>query len=65
MDADITPVDAAAAGQRLCHRARRGLILFDTGQDRASVTDDTYFPMPDLVILPAHDPTAAARLLGT
>jgi len=22
----------------------RGLILFDTGQDRASVTDDTYFP---------------------
>jgi N-acyl homoserine lactone hydrolase len=21
-----------------------GLILFDTGQDRASVTDDTYFP---------------------
>jgi N-acyl homoserine lactone hydrolase len=42
-----------------------GLILFDTGQDRASVTDDTYFPMPDLVILPAHDPTAAARLLGT
>jgi N-acyl homoserine lactone hydrolase len=22
----------------------KGLILFDTGQDRASVTDDTYFP---------------------
>lgn len=22
----------------------RGLVLFDTGQDRASVTDDTYFP---------------------
>jgi glyoxylase-like metal-dependent hydrolase (beta-lactamase superfamily II) len=22
----------------------RGLLLFDTGQDRASVTDDTYFP---------------------
>ena len=22
----------------------RGLILFDTGQDRASVTDDAYFP---------------------
>src|SRR2546423_12501876 len=22
----------------------RGLILFDTGQDRASVTDDNYFP---------------------
>jgi N-acyl homoserine lactone hydrolase len=21
--------------------------------------------MPDLVVLPAHDPTAAARLLGT
>ena len=22
----------------------QGLILFDTGQDRASVTDDAYFP---------------------
>jgi hypothetical protein len=21
-----------------------GLLLFDTGQDRASVTDDSYFP---------------------
>jgi N-acyl homoserine lactone hydrolase len=79
-----------------------GLLLFDTGQDRASVTDEAYFPsgltgvlydrlarfdigeqetltaqlatttdqvlalkerMPDLAILPAHDPTAAQRLL--
>ena len=53
------------------------LVLFDTGQDRASVTDDAYFPggftgkvlalkkqMPDLVaLLPAHDPTAAGGAL--
>src|SRR4051794_31674548 len=53
----------------------RGLVLFDTGQDRASVTDAGYFP-GDLSPGPCarraaagsggaapHDPTAARRLL--
>jgi glyoxylase-like metal-dependent hydrolase (beta-lactamase superfamily II) len=42
--ADITTVDAATAGQRYVIEHAKGLILSDTGQDRASVTDDAYFP---------------------
>src|SRR3954452_13621246 len=42
----------------------RGLILFDTGQDRASVTDALALQQPALVVLPAHDPIAAQRLLA-
>jgi hypothetical protein len=58
---------------------RDGLVLFDAGQDRASVTGPGYFPgdmtgVPfrschdlfgdsSLVILPAHDPAAASRLV--
>ena len=78
VDADVTPVDATTAGHVYVIEHAKALVLFDTGQDRASVTDDAYFPggftgkvlalkkqMPDLVVLPAHDPTAAARLPGT
>ena len=42
----------------------RGLVLFDTGQDGASVTDALALQQPALVVLPAHDPTAAQRLLA-
>jgi N-acyl homoserine lactone hydrolase len=38
------PLDRAAAHQRLRRRARDGLVLFDTGQDRASVTEADYSP---------------------
>ena len=41
----LAPVDAAPADQRVRDRApATGLVLFDTGQDRASVTDPDYFP---------------------
>jgi hypothetical protein len=37
-----------------------GLILFDTGQDRASVTDETYFPGGATGYLYADSPASAA-----
>jgi N-acyl homoserine lactone hydrolase len=42
----------------------RGRVLFGTGQERASVTDALALQQPALVVLPAHDPTAARRLLA-
>jgi N-acyl homoserine lactone hydrolase len=42
--AHVAEVDPAAADQRVLIEHSEGLLLFDTGQDRASVTDDSYFP---------------------
>ena len=44
VDADVTPVDATTAGQVYVIEHAMALVLFDTGQDRASVTDDAYSP---------------------
>jgi glyoxylase-like metal-dependent hydrolase (beta-lactamase superfamily II) len=42
--AHVAEVDPAAADQRVLIEHSEGLLLFDTGQDRASVTGESYFP---------------------
>ena len=44
VDADVTPVDATRPVNVYVIEHARALVLFDTWQDRASVTDDAYFP---------------------
>ena len=41
---------------------RDGLVLFATGRDHAPIMDSCVQPAPGLVVLPTHDPSAAARL---